>query len=129
MAIWFRPPAEHLLLQQPDEGAKVPFPGLFFYTPGIPATILANISTPIGQVNGARGTASGISVDPTGTYTHDRLLDTQLTPWLLAEFFEIDDLYVLCTKPPICVFFQQNNSKLKQPNHPTFKDLEVDVND
>jgi len=65
---------EHLL-QQPDEGAKVPFPGLFFYTPGIPTTILANISTPIGQVNGARGTASGISVDPTGMYPSGRLLD------------------------------------------------------
>src|SRR5438034_8813786 len=30
---------------------------------------------------------------------------------LLAEFFEMDDLYVLCTKPPACVLFQQDNAK------------------
>jgi hypothetical protein len=64
------------LLQQADDGAKIPFPGLFFYTRGMPATILANICTPMGQVNGTRGTASGIVVDPTGTYFLSRLFDT-----------------------------------------------------
>ena len=55
------------VLRQADDGAKAPFPGLFLYTPGMPAAILANTCTPMGQVNGARGTASGIVVDPTGT--------------------------------------------------------------
>jgi hypothetical protein len=41
---------------------------------------------------------------------------------LIAEFFEIDDLYVLCTKPPACVLFRQENSK-----HPGFEDLETKV--
>lgn len=27
----------------------------------------------------------------------------------LAEFFEMDDLYILCTKPPACVLFQRDN--------------------
>ena len=34
----------------------------------------------------------------------------------------MDDLYILCTKPPACVLFQQDNSK-----HPAFEDLEANV--
>jgi len=63
------------LLQHADDGAKAPFPGLFFYTPGMPAAMLANICTLMGQVNGARGTVSGIVVDPTGTSSRSRLFD------------------------------------------------------
>ncbi|OKO97720.1 ATP-dependent DNA helicase PIF1 [Penicillium subrubescens] len=54
------------LLQQPDQGTKIPFPGLFLYTPNMPAVILTNICTPLGLVNGASGTAIGIVVDPIG---------------------------------------------------------------
>lgn len=54
------------LLQQPDQGTKIPFPGLFLYTPNMPAVILTNICTLLGLVNGATGTAIGIVVDPTG---------------------------------------------------------------
>ncbi len=56
---------EHLL-HQSDQGTKVPFQGLFLYTLGMPAAILANICTNMGHVNGTRGTASGIVPDPTG---------------------------------------------------------------
>jgi hypothetical protein len=62
----FRISAEDLL-QQSDEGARIPFPGLFLYTPDMPAILLTNICTAVGQVNGARGIATGIIVDPTGT--------------------------------------------------------------
>jgi hypothetical protein len=55
------------LLQQSDQGNKIPFPGLFLYTPQMPAILLTNICTALGQVNGARGIASGIVVDPTGS--------------------------------------------------------------
>ena len=41
-------------------------PGLFLYTKGMPVTILFNISTPLGLVNGARGTAAGIVTHPDG---------------------------------------------------------------
>src|SRR5436190_19723106 len=34
----------------------------------------------------------------------------------------MDDLYVLCTKPPACVLFRQENSE-----HPAFEDLEAKV--
>ncbi|GAQ02981.1 hypothetical protein ALT_0302 [Aspergillus lentulus] len=81
------------LLQQPDQGTKIPFPGLFLYTRNIPAVILTNICTPLGLVNGASGIAIGIVVDPT------------------AEFFQIDNLYIMCTKPPSCVIFEPNRSK------------------
>lgn len=47
------------LLKRADEGSKAPCPCLFFYTLGMPVVLLANISTPLGQVNGTRGTALG----------------------------------------------------------------------
>jgi hypothetical protein len=58
------------LLRQKDQGTRNPFQGLFFYTPGMPAAILTNICTLLGHVNGARGIASDIAVDPTGTSLH-----------------------------------------------------------
>jgi len=57
------------LLELQDDGSKIPFPGLFFYTQGMPAVMLSNACTPLGQVNGATGTAVGIVIDPTGRYT------------------------------------------------------------
>jgi hypothetical protein len=54
------------LLQQQDQGTKIPFPGLFLYAPGMPAVILSNTCTVLGQVNGATGTVVGTVVDPTG---------------------------------------------------------------
>jgi hypothetical protein len=54
------------LLQQPDQGTKIPFPGLFLYTRDMPAVILTNICSRIGQVNGAIGTVVGVVLDPTG---------------------------------------------------------------
>src|SRR4051794_23519038 len=54
------------LLQQNDNGSIIPFPGLFLYSLNMPCILLSNTSTPLGLVNGARGTAAGIAVDPTG---------------------------------------------------------------
>ena len=54
------------LLQQQDQNSKIPFPGLFLYTADMPAVILTNVCSALGQVNGARGTAVGIVVDQTG---------------------------------------------------------------
>jgi hypothetical protein len=54
------------LLQQPDQGTKIPFPGLFLYTPNMPAVVLTNTCTLLGLVNGAAGTAVGVVIDPTG---------------------------------------------------------------
>jgi hypothetical protein len=56
------------LLQQLNQGTKIPFPGLFLYTENMPAVVLTNICTPLGQVNRAAGTAVGIVVDPSGGF-------------------------------------------------------------
>jgi hypothetical protein len=45
---------------------------------------------------------------------------TNHTP--LAEFFEMDDLYILCTKSPACVLFQRDNSA-----HSKFDDLDAKI--
>lgn len=64
------------LLQLPDQGTNIPFPGLLFYTPQMPATVLTNSCTPLGLVNGARGIATGVVVDPTGTFFYCRWPNT-----------------------------------------------------
>jgi hypothetical protein len=40
----------------------------------------------------------------------------------LAEFFEMDDLYILCTKPPACVLFQRDNLE-----HSKFEGLDAKI--
>lgn len=91
-------------------GHQGPVPGLFLYTPNMPSVILTNICTRLGLFNGATGTAVGIVVDPAGdssSFAHRRQIK-YLT--ISAEFYEIDDLYILCTKPAACVLFKQNKS-------------------
>jgi len=56
----------HDLLLQPDRSAQIPFPGLLFYTRDMPTVMLTNACTPLGQVNGATGTAVGVVLDPAG---------------------------------------------------------------
>lgn len=56
----------HDLLLQPDHSAQIPFAGLFFYTRNMPAVMLTNACTALGQVNGATGTAVGIVLDSSG---------------------------------------------------------------
>ena len=58
----------HDLLLQPDHSAHIPFPGLLLYTRNMPSVILTNACTPLGQVNGATGTAVGIVLDPAGEF-------------------------------------------------------------
>ncbi|KAJ5318263.1 hypothetical protein N7476_004683 [Penicillium atrosanguineum] len=81
------------LLGLPDQGAKIPFPGLILYTLSMPKMVLTNICTPAGLVNGATGEAVGVVVDPE------------------ADFHELDELYIFCTKPPACLLFKPNRSK------------------
>lgn len=85
----------------------------------MPSVILTNICTRLGLVNGATRTAVGIVVDPaseSSSFAHKRQAQ-YLT--ISAEFYEIDDLYILCTKPPACVLFKQNKSSA-----PAFEGLE-----
>jgi hypothetical protein len=54
---------DELLGSQDGEGTAKG-PGLFLYTQGMPVAILYNTCTPLGLVNGARGTAAGIVPHP-----------------------------------------------------------------
>ena len=53
------------MLNQGD-GGNFKGPGLFFFTPGMPAMLLENLMTPAKLVNGRIGTAVDIVVDPKG---------------------------------------------------------------
>ena len=65
---------EDLLAAQDGDGTAKG-PGLFLYTRGMPVTILYNINTRLGLVNGARSTAAGIVPHPDGRFlsTHPEL--------------------------------------------------------
>ena len=54
---------DNLLGTQDGEGTAKG-PGLFLYTRGMLVTILYNICTALGLVNGAKGIAAGIVLDP-----------------------------------------------------------------
>ena len=56
---------DDLLAIQDGEGSAKG-PGLFLYTRGMPATILLNVCTPLGLVNGAKGIAAGLVHHPNG---------------------------------------------------------------
>jgi hypothetical protein len=58
------------LLGLPEQGTKIPFPGLILYTLSMPTMVLTNICTPAGLVNGATGEAVGVVVDPEGESPH-----------------------------------------------------------
>ena len=109
------------LLQQTDEGVRIPFPGLFLYTRHMPTILLTNVCTALGHVNGAQGAAIGVVIDPHGKSCHLLLLShaNNDSP---AEFFELDDPYILCTRPPACVLFHRYNA-----THSTFPDLEPGI--
>jgi hypothetical protein len=54
------------LLGLPEQGSRVPCPGLILYTLSMPSMVLTNTCTPAGLVNGAVGEAAGIVIDPEG---------------------------------------------------------------
>ena len=112
---------EHLL-QQFDKGTAIPFPRLLLYTKNIPAILLTNTCLVLGLVNGIYSTTISIVADPTGSSSYFYIFRYITNLQLLAEFFKIDDLYTLCTKPPASVLFHQKNLK----DH-KFKDLDNDV--
>jgi hypothetical protein len=68
----------------------------------MPAVILVNIYTPLGQVNGAARTAISIMVDLAGKSVISWREDASSNP-SVAELFEINNLYIMCTKPPIYI--------------------------
>lgn len=56
-------PSLDMVLQEQDR-SEVKAPGLFLYTPNMPAMVLSNLCTRLGIVNGARGRAVEVVPDP-----------------------------------------------------------------
>ena len=54
------------IFSQQDEGVKIPSQGLFIYTAGMPCMVLANENSKLGLVNGCRGIATGVVIEPDG---------------------------------------------------------------
>jgi hypothetical protein len=69
------------LLGLPEQGAKIPFPGLILYTLSMPTILLINIYTPTGLVNGATGEAIGVTINPEGTSTPTNIYGLLLTSY------------------------------------------------
>ena len=60
-------------LLEVQDSSSVKGPGLLLFTKDMPAAILSNMSTPLGIVNGAQGTAVEVVPDPEGMlHTHYR---------------------------------------------------------
>jgi len=57
------------LLETQDGEGEAKGPGLLLYTQGMPITVLYNICTPLGLVNGAKGTVAGIVPHPDGKFS------------------------------------------------------------
>ena len=54
------------ILEPQHEGVNIPFPDIFLYTPGMPATVLANVCSSCGLVNGSLGTVTSVILEPRG---------------------------------------------------------------
>ncbi|KAE9362582.1 hypothetical protein N431DRAFT_499259 [Stipitochalara longipes BDJ] len=67
------------------DDSKFKGPGILFFTPNMPFMLLANVGTKAGLSNGKMGKAVDVIMDDT------------------AQIFELDDRYVLCSKPPVCI--------------------------
>jgi hypothetical protein len=69
---WKKPKRTHNLevdaLLEVQDSSNVKGAGLLLYTQNMPAAVLANISTRLGIVNGAQGTAVGVVPDPDGIF-------------------------------------------------------------
>jgi hypothetical protein len=53
-------------ISEHQHGVNIPFPDIFVYTPGMPATVLANVCSSCGLVNGSLGTVTSVIFEPRG---------------------------------------------------------------
>ena len=96
-------------LLEVQDSSDVKGPGLLTYTKNMPTAVLSNISTPLGIVNGSQGRAVGVVPDADGIFL-TLLLRSHTNNSYLAKFYPIDRSHILCTLPPKCILFQQQDS-------------------
>ena len=79
-----------------DESSKLPGPGIFAYTKGMPIMINVNIYTDLGIVNGKEGRAVGVTLDP------------------LADVVHVGNNIYVVSQPPLCVYMEIEHSRFEQ---------------
>jgi hypothetical protein len=91
------------LMFQVGEVQHLKSPGFFAFTKGMPVMLLQNTNTSAGLVNGMTGSAQEIILDIDVRGEHSVLCADSLADSLIASWIELDDQYVLCTAPLLCV--------------------------
>jgi hypothetical protein len=84
------------------EAGKLKGPGFLAFTKGMPVILLHNTKTTSGLVNGMTGTAERAILD-TDIQGMSLLLLIRLVLTIKATWIGLDDLYVLCTSPLLCL--------------------------
>ena len=79
-----------------DESSKLPGPGIFAYTKGMPIMINVNIYMDLGIVNGKEGRAVGVTLDP------------------LADVVHVGNNIYVVSQPPLCVYMEIEHSRFEQ---------------
>ena len=79
-----------------NESSKLPGPGIFAYTKGMPIMINANIYTDLGIVNGKEGRAVGTTLHPLAEVVHSE-----------------NNIYVV-SQPPLCIYVEIECSQFEQ---------------
>ena len=79
-----------------DESSKLPGPGIFAYTKGMPIMINVNIYTDLGIVNGKEGRAVGVTLDP------------------LADVVHVGNNIYVVSQPLLCVYMEIEHSQFEQ---------------
>jgi hypothetical protein len=84
------------------ETGKLKGPGFLAFTKGMPVMLLQNTNTSSGLVNGMTGTAERAILDTDVQRTY-LLLSLVIYLPFEATWIELDDLYILCTSPLLCL--------------------------
>jgi hypothetical protein len=100
------------------EAGKLKGPGFLAFSKGMPVMLLHNTRTSSGLVNGMTATAERAILDTDVKRTYPLASYIAINPFE-ATWIELDDLYVLCTAPLLCLLVRPTHEhKLSFSNLP-----------
>jgi hypothetical protein len=88
---------------QVGEAGKLKGPGFFAFSKGMPVMLLQNTNTSHGLVNGMTATAEEAILDKNIQGKGGSPMGKLFNAITIATWIRLDDLYVLCTTPLICL--------------------------
>jgi hypothetical protein len=97
------------LMFQVGEVQQLKGPGIFAFTKGMPVMLLQNTNTSAGLVNGMTGFAEEVILDVDVRGMHRALRYSLQANSSTASWIELDDQFVLCTAPLLCVLVRPNH--------------------